>query len=57
VVSANVKKFSEALLSTWEELPPIYITSAEKKSGRNAILTAISGMNDMYQEISKRTQG
>ncbi len=57
VVSANVKKFSEALLATWEELPPIYITSAEKKSGRKAILTAISGMNDMYQEISKRTQG
>lgn len=57
VVSANVKKFSEALLSTWEELPPIYITSAEKKSGRKAILTAISGMNDSYQELSKRTQG
>lgn len=57
VVSANVKKFSEALLSTWEELPPIYITSAEKKSGRKAILTAISGMNDVYQEMSKRTQG
>lgn len=57
VVSANVKKFSEALLSTWEELPPIYITSAEKKSGRKAILTAITGMNDSYQEMSKRTQG
>jgi len=57
VVSANVKKFSEALLSTWEELPSIYITSAEKKSGRKAILTAISGMNDSYQEMSKRTQG
>ena len=57
VVSANVKKFSEALLTTWEELPPIYITSAEKKSGRKAILTAISGMNDSYQEMSKRTQG
>ena len=57
VVSANVKKFSEALLSTWEELPPIYITSAEKKSGRKAILAAISGMNDSYQEMSKRTQG
>jgi GTP-binding protein len=57
VVSANVKKFSEALLSSWEELPPIYITSAEKKSGRKAILTAISSMNDVYRELSKRTQG
>jgi GTP-binding protein len=57
VVSANVKKFSEALLATWEELPPIYITSAEKKSGRKAILAAISDMNESYQEMSKRTQG
>jgi GTP-binding protein len=53
VVSANVKKFSEALLSTWEELPPIYITSAEKKQGRKAILTAITDMNEIYQKMSK----
>lgn len=57
VVSANVKQFSEALLSTWEELPPIYITSAEKKTGRKAILTAIANMNEIYQEMSKRSQG
>lgn len=57
VVSANVKQFSEALLSTWEELPPIYITSAEKKTGRKAILTAIVNMNEIYQEMSKRSQG
>ena len=57
VVSANVKQFSEALLTTWEELPPIYITSAEKKTGRKAILTAIANMNEIYQEMSKRSQG
>jgi GTP-binding protein len=57
VVSANVKKFSEALLSTWEELPPIYITSAEKKQGRRAILTAITEMNEIYQEVSKISKG
>jgi GTP-binding protein len=57
VVSTNVKLFSEALLSTWEELPPIYITSAEKKTGRKAILTAIANMNEIYLEMSKRTQG
>lgn len=27
-----------ALLKTWEELPPIFITSAEKKSGRDRVL-------------------
>jgi GTP-binding protein len=57
VVSANVKKFSEALLSTWETLPPIYVTSAEKKMGRTAILSAISSMNEMGKDLIKRNQG
>jgi GTP-binding protein len=56
VVSANVKKFSEALLSTWETLPPIYITSAEKKLGRAAILSAITSMNEVGKEMIKRNQ-
>jgi GTP-binding protein len=56
VVSANVKKFSEALLSTWETLPPIYITSAEKKLGRTAILSAITSMNEVGKEMIKRNQ-
>ena len=57
VVSANVKKFSDALLSTWETLPPIYITSAEKKMGRTAILSAITSMNEVGKEMIKRNQG
>lgn len=57
IVSANVKQFSEALLATWEELPPIYITSAEKKLGRKSILSAINGMNEAYQEMTKSKQG
>jgi GTP-binding protein len=57
VVSANVKKFSDALLSTWETLPTIYITSAEKKMGRTAILSAITSMNEVGKEMIKRNQG
>ena len=30
-----------ALLKTWEELPPLFITSAEKKSGRDKLLDFI----------------
>jgi GTP-binding protein len=30
-----------ALLKTWEELPPLFITSAEKKSGRDKVLSFI----------------
>jgi GTP-binding protein len=57
VVSANVKDFSTALLSTWEEPPPIYITSAEKKTGRKPILTAIDNMNELYLDRAKQQQG
>ena len=57
VVSANVKKFSEALLSTWETLPPIYITSAEKKQGKKAILADIAAMNEVGKEVLKRNKG
>ena len=57
VVSANVKKFSEALLSTWETLPPIYITSAEKKQGKKAILADIAAMNELGKEVLKRNKG
>jgi GTP-binding protein len=57
VVSAHVKQFTDALLATWEELPPFYITSAEKKLGRKAILSSINTMNEAYQKMSKSNQG
>jgi GTP-binding protein len=40
---AKSKKIIEAkLLEQWEELPPLFVTSAEKKSGRDKILDFIS---------------
>ena len=35
------KKFKEKLLETWEEMPPFFITSAEKKVGRDEVLQFI----------------
>jgi GTP-binding protein len=35
------KNFETRLLKDWEELPPIFITSAEKKTGRDHILDFI----------------
>ena len=37
----NVAAFKRALLSEWEELPPMMITSSEKKAGREEILEFI----------------
>lgn len=40
---AKSRKVIEAkLLEQWEELPPLFITSAEKKSGRDKVLDFIS---------------
>ncbi len=41
------KKFENRLLNDWEELPPIFTTSAEKKTGRNHLLEFIEeAMNE-----------
>jgi GTP-binding protein len=37
----NIAAFKRALLQEWEELPPIMITSSEKKAGRDEILDFI----------------
>ena len=44
-VLANVENYRNELLKTWEDLPEIYITSAEKKQGGDAILKFISDTN------------
>jgi GTP-binding protein len=36
------KKLEARLLQDWEELPPIFITSAEKKTGRDKLLDFIA---------------
>ena len=41
----NVEAFKAKLLEEWEELPPIFITSAEKKTGRDDVLNYIEAQN------------
>ena len=40
----------EKLRETWEELPPYFITSSEKKTGREEILDYIDGINKQMKE-------
>ena len=44
-VSASVEAYKKVLLETWEELPPIFITSAEKRQGRDEVLDYIDQIN------------
>ena len=39
--SSNMAKFRRKMLETWEELPPVFRTSSEKKTGRDDVLDFI----------------
>lgn len=41
----NVNKYLRQLNEQWEELPPYFVSSAEKKIGRNEILDYIESIN------------
>lgn len=41
----NIAAYKKRLLGEWEELPPIFITSAESKTGREELLQYINEIN------------
>jgi GTP-binding protein len=44
-VNQNVEAYKKVLSETWEELPPIFITSSDKKQGRDEVLDYIEEIN------------
>ncbi len=46
VVAANIKAFFDILRETWQFLPQHFVTSAEKKEGRDEILSFIEMKNE-----------
>lgn len=44
----NVAKFRKELLKSFEEVPQIFITSAENKLGRDAVLRLIDELNSQF---------
>lgn len=49
-LNTNVNAYQEKLRESWEELPPLFVTSAEKGQGRDELL-------DYIQEINKTLHG
>jgi GTP-binding protein len=41
----NVNAYKEKMLESWEELPPIFVTSSEKAQGRELLLDYINDIN------------
>ena len=46
-----VQKYQETLADTWEEFPKFFISSAEKKTGRDEILDFIHQSNLLYEPV------
>ncbi|MDR0976898.1 MAG: ribosome biogenesis GTP-binding protein YihA/YsxC [Prevotellaceae bacterium] len=44
-LQANVRQYLAALQEQWEELPPVFVTSSENKTGRTELLDYIDKVN------------
>ncbi len=45
--------YKKELLKTWEELPPIFYTSSEKRIGKDEVLNYIEETNRIFKASSK----
>ncbi|MEZ3549760.1 MAG: ribosome biogenesis GTP-binding protein YihA/YsxC [Muribaculaceae bacterium] len=50
---AKVEAYKQELLKTWETLPPVFITSSEKSSGREELLDYIEDTNKLMRDTDK----
>ncbi|MDE6549847.1 MAG: ribosome biogenesis GTP-binding protein YihA/YsxC [Muribaculaceae bacterium] len=50
VADQNMSLFKKDLLEKWEELPPLFLTSSEKKKGRDSILDFIESTNAIWHK-------
>lgn len=47
---ANLEGYKKTLEVSWEELPPIFVTSSEKRQGKEELLDYIDSINKALQE-------
>ncbi len=50
-LNKNIELFKKTLRQEWEELPPMFLTSSEKKIGRKEILTYIEDIISQYKNF------
>ena len=44
-LASNIEAYKQTLFESWEQLPPIFITSSEAKEGRDELLNYIEDIN------------
>ena len=50
-LAKNIDAYKVEMLKSWQELPQIFITSAEKKTGTKEIISFIESLNPQFKEI------
>jgi len=46
---SSIKIYEEELFKYWEELPPYFVTSSEKKIGKEKVLNYIKSINPLFE--------
>ena len=49
-VQSNLISYKKKLCETWEELPPMFVTSSENRQGRDEVLNYIEAVNKTFAE-------
>ncbi|MFP5470066.1 MAG: ribosome biogenesis GTP-binding protein YihA/YsxC [Bacteroidia bacterium] len=49
IINKNIANYEEKMFEVWEELPQYFITSSEKKTGREEVLEFISQLNGQFR--------
>lgn len=49
----NLAKYKKEMLKSWEELPPVFITSSESKLGKENLLNYIEEVNGVWDKIPR----
>lgn len=50
----NIARFKEALSESWEDLPDMFVSSAERNNGRELLLAFIGAANKDFAKISRQ---
>ena len=50
-LAKNIGSYKVEMKKTWEELPQMFVTSAEKKTGTTEIANLIENLNPQFEEI------
>lgn len=53
VLQKNLAKYKKEMLKYWDELPPVFTTSAESKFGREKIMNYIERINEAVNNTQK----